>query len=144
MRLLAWLADAVCHLFPIQHITYSLRPLTEALASVEGCGALIQIRLGRFGIWPGAWFFAAAQALKSGAHKMDSARLYRTHYWGAGLLISYGLGTRDYLGLGVWSADPEVVTICSAFHQGCGYLQLVVEGRAYRSSHSVLALRVGK
>ena len=33
---LAWLADAVCHLFPIQHITYSLRPLTEALASVGG------------------------------------------------------------------------------------------------------------
>lgn len=120
--LLAWLADAVCHLFPIQHITYSLRPFTEALASVGGLqwslGFKFALAALAFGL-VARGFIAAAQALKSGAHKWIQPAWIVPIIGGLlVLLISYGLGTRDYLGLGVWSADPEVITICSAFHQG--------------------------
>lgn len=119
---LAFLADWVCHLFPIQHVGYHIEALAQPLFALSGFNALFWVKLLLVAL---AFGLIARSFIWSGQQIKVTATKWIRPPWlipvmgGLGvLLICYCLGRLDYLGLGVQSPDPEAVTICSAFQAG--------------------------
>ncbi len=116
----AVVADWTCHAWSIGHVHYAISYLGGA---GEGAGfhldAVLMLKVIVAGVAFGlaAHFFAEVSHLASSAYKalLPYAPL-RPVLAGALLLaLVYALGTREYLGLGVWSPNPEDATIPGFF-----------------------------
>jgi H+/Cl- antiporter ClcA len=118
------LADIACQFWGVGHVSYSI--LSEAItltapANWWNAGLLLGkvIVLGAIAGLVSAAFSKLTNQIK------HTANLLLPRGWLipiVGGLIVIGLslipGNQDYLGLGVWNADPSVVTISSAFSVG--------------------------
>jgi H+/Cl- antiporter ClcA len=118
------LADIACQFWGVGHVSYSI--LSEAItltapANWWNAGLLLGkvIVLGAIAGLVSAAFSKLTNQIK------HTANLLLPRGWLipiVGGLIVIGLslipGNQDYLGLGVWNADPSVVTISSAFSIG--------------------------
>ena len=118
------LADIACQFWGVGHVSYSI--LSEAItltapANWWNAGLLLGkvIILGAIAGLVSAAFSKLTNQIK------HTANLLLPRGWLipiVGGLIVIGLslipGNQDYLGLGVWNADPSVVTISSAFSIG--------------------------
>lgn len=112
-----FVGDWACSAWGIRHTTYHI-----AISSAAGPGML---KLLGWAALVGGACGLVAHLFAESAHRIQ--QLFGKLRWSpvrpllGGLLIivlTYALGTRDYLGLGVSSADPAQVTILSAFEAG--------------------------
>ena len=117
----ALIGDATCSAWGIHHTSYHI-----AIATGEGDRAVLDFRLLGLTVAAGIIFGLVSQFFSEFMHFLQ-------HGWKkviayaplrpvvGGLIIialTYLLGTRDYLGLGVHSPIPNAVTILSAFNVG--------------------------
>ncbi|WP_421357935.1 DUF190 domain-containing protein [Agrobacterium rosae] len=118
--LAAVVADWTCHAWGIGHVQYSI----AYLGSVgEGIGfhldALLMLKVVIAGVGFGltAHFFAELSHLASSAYKVILPYAPLRPVLASAILIAlvYVLGTREYLGLGVWSPNPKDATILGFF-----------------------------
>ncbi|RDL46292.1 Chloride/fluoride channel protein [Ensifer sp. M14] len=116
--LAAVVGDWTCHAWSIGHLQYSIVYL-----SGEGVGfhldALLMMKVVIAGVAFGlaAHFFAELSHLASSAYKAILPYAPLRPVLASAILIGlvYVLGTREYLGLGVWSPNPEDATILGFF-----------------------------
>lgn len=116
--LAAVVGDWTCHAWSIGHVQYSIVYL-----SGEGVGfhldALLMLKVVIAGVAFGlaAHFFAELSHLASSAYKTILPYAPLRPVLASAILIGlvYVLGTREYLGLGVWSPNPEDATILGFF-----------------------------
>ncbi|TZG34092.1 DUF190 domain-containing protein [Agrobacterium sp. B1(2019)] len=116
--LAAVVADWTCHAWGIGHVQYSI-----AYLAGEGVGfhldALLMLKVVIAGVAFGlaAHFFAELSHLASSAYKAILPYAPLRPVLASAILIGlvYVLGTREYLGLGVWSPNPEDATILGFF-----------------------------
>ncbi|MFN4205433.1 MAG: DUF190 domain-containing protein [Agrobacterium albertimagni] len=116
--LAAIVADWTCHAWSIGHVQYSIVYL-----AAEGVGfhldALLMLKVVIAGVAFGiaAHFFAELSHLASSAYKAILPYAPLRPVLASAILIGlvYVLGTREYLGLGVWSPNPEDATILGFF-----------------------------
>lgn len=116
--LAAVVGDWTCHAWSIGHIQYSIVYL-----SGEGVGfhldALLMLKVVIAGVAFGlaAHLFAELSHLASSAYKAILPYAPLRPVLASAILIGLVcvLGTREYLGLGVWSANPEDATILGFF-----------------------------
>jgi H+/Cl- antiporter ClcA len=114
------LADITCHAYGIGHVDYA--SLMSSASSVTSLELPILGRVAIAGVLFGlaSYFFAVAShgVERLGARFIPKAWLVPAV--GAVLVIglTYALGTRDYLGLGVTTMDGTGVSIVNAFHEG--------------------------
>lgn len=121
--LAAIVADWTCHAWSIGHTHYAIAYLSGA---GEGIGfhleALLMLKVViaavAFGL--AGHFFAELSHLASSAYKavLPYAPLRPALASLILLGLVYALGTREYLGLGVWSPNPEDATILGFFRPG--------------------------
>ncbi len=114
--LAAFLSDQVCLFFGIEHTQYRIA-FTAAfnwllLAQVLMAGAA-------FGL-AGRFFSYLIHQIKDTSGKLFSGAPWLVPFAGGCIVIvlTYVAGTRDYLGLGVYAAAPEGVSIVNAFTAG--------------------------
>jgi len=115
------IGDATCSAWGIHHTSYHI-----AIADGDGARALLDFRLLGLTVAAGAVFGLASQFFSEFIHLLQQGWKKNIAYAPlrpvvGGLIIialTYLLGTRDYLGLGVHSPDPHAVTILSAFNAG--------------------------
>lgn len=118
--LAAVVADWTCHAWSIGHVQYSIAYLG---GTGEGIGfhldALLMLKVVIAGVAFGlaAHFFAELSHLASSAYKALLPYAPLRPVLASAILIGlvYVLGTREYLGLGVWSPNPEDATILGFF-----------------------------
>jgi len=116
--LAAVVADWTCHAWGIGHVHYSI-----AYLAGEGVGfhldALLMLKVVIAGVAFGlaAHFFAELSHLASSAYKAILPYAPLRPVLASAILIGlvYILGTREYLGLGVWSPNLEDATILGFF-----------------------------
>lgn len=116
--LAAVVGDWTCHAWSIGHVQYSIVYL-----SGEGVGfhldALLMMKVVIAGVAFGlaAHFFAELSHLASSAYKAILPYAPLRPVLASAILIGlvYVLGTREYLGLGVWSPNPQDATILGFF-----------------------------
>lgn len=116
--LAAVVGDWTCHAWSIGHVQYSIVYL-----SGEGVGfhldALLMMKVVIAGVAFGlsAHLFAELSHLASSAYKAILPYAPLRPVLASAILIGlvYVLGTREYLGLGVWSPNPEDATILGFF-----------------------------
>ncbi|TCU11660.1 DUF190 domain-containing protein [Rhizobium laguerreae] len=118
--LAAIVADWTCHVWNISHVHYSIAYLSGA---GEGIGfqldALLMLKVVvasvAFGL--AAHLFAELSHVTSSAYKAIQPYAPLRPVLASAILIGlvYLLGTREYLGLGVWSPNPEDATILGFF-----------------------------
>lgn len=120
----ALIGNWTCHEWGIVHTRYDvafMRDLTIPsmaanfdfwlFAKVLAASAL-------FG-WAASLFVKASHAAEQGFKKLSANPLWRPAIGGVLVIaLVYLLGTREYLGLGVWSPDPNDLTISSFFDAG--------------------------
>ncbi|MBO9177011.1 DUF190 domain-containing protein [Rhizobium sp. 16-488-2a] len=118
--LAAVVADWICHAWGIGHTHY-------AIAYLGGVGAaagfhldavlLLKVVIAGVAFGLAAHFFAELSHLASSAYKaiLPSAPLRPVLASAILLGLVYLLGTREYLGLGVWSPNPDDATILGFF-----------------------------
>ncbi|KZD22820.1 chloride channel protein [Tardiphaga robiniae] len=115
--------DWSCHAWGIEHTHYSIGYLANA-GETTGfhLDALLLLKVGIAGAAFGlaARFFSEFSHLVTGAFKMVCPYAPLRPVIASAILIGlvYALGTREYLGLGVWSANPADATIAGFFHPG--------------------------
>ncbi len=118
--LAAVVADWTCHAWSIGHVQYSI----SYLGGIgEGIGfhldALLMLKVVIAGVAFGlaAHFFAELSHLASSAYKALLPYAPLRPVLASAILIGlvYVLGTREYLGLGVWSPNPDDATILGFF-----------------------------
>jgi H+/Cl- antiporter ClcA len=115
----AIIADWTCHAWGVHHTLYHIGYLAGAADGAFHVEPLLLIKIALCGVAFGVigLIFAEANHIFSALMKqlIPIAPLRPV----VGGLIVIGLvylcGTRDYLGLGVWSADPHAVTISTLF-----------------------------
>ncbi|HVU39287.1 MAG TPA: DUF190 domain-containing protein [Opitutales bacterium] len=115
------IGDMTCSAWGVHHVTYHI-----ALSDGAGARAILDFRLLGWTVVASAAFGIVSQFFAELTHLLQ-------HQWkkfiayaplrpvaGGAVVIAltYLLGTRDYLGLGVSSPDPHSVTIVSAFQAG--------------------------
>ncbi len=118
--LAAVVADWTCHAWGIGHVHYAISYLGGA---GEGIGfhldPLLMIKVVVAGVAFGvaAHVFAEFSHVASSAYKAVLPYAPLRPVLASVILIglTYALGTREYLGLGVWSPNPDDVTILSFF-----------------------------
>lgn len=118
------LADMVCSAWGIQHTTYHIAlPDPGIYRSFTHPDLLLLLKVIAAGIAFGLTGFVFAQL--SHRIKEQCNRVIRVHKWvipvlGSSLIIllTFILGTQDYLGLGVTSKDPDGISIVNAFKPG--------------------------
>ncbi|EHJ95467.1 voltage-gated chloride channel family protein [Agrobacterium tumefaciens] len=116
--LAAIVADWTCHAWGVGHVHYSI-----AYLAGEGIGfhldALLMLKVVIAGVAFGlaAHFFAELSHLASSAYKAILPYAPLRPVLASAILIGlvYALGTREYLGLGVWSPNPDDATILGFF-----------------------------
>lgn len=118
------LADITCQFWGVGHVSYSI--LSEAItltapANWWNAGLLLGkvIVLGAIAGLVSAAFSKLTNQIKHTANLL-LPRGWLVPIVGGLIVIGLSLipGNQDYLGLGVWNADPSVVTISSAFSIG--------------------------
>ncbi|SOC83016.1 H+/Cl- antiporter ClcA [Ensifer adhaerens] len=118
--LAAVIADWTCHAWGISHVHY---PISYLGGAGEGVGfhldALLMVKVAIAGVAFGvaAHLFAELSHLASAGYKAILSYAPLRPVLASVILIglTYALGTREYLGLGVWSPNPNDVTILSFF-----------------------------
>lgn len=115
--LAAWVSDGVCKDWGIRHTDYTL--LMDGIPPL-GAGLLLKVMAaGLFFGLAGAAFAEMTHAIKKGFEKITPHSWLRPAMGGLTVIgLAYLAGTRDYLGLGVDSADPHATTIVSCFFAG--------------------------
>jgi len=112
-------ADVTCHAWGIHHTLYHIGYLASATAGDFHIEPLLLIEIALCGVAFGVVGLIFAEANHILSALMKSFIPYAPMRPFVGGLIVIGLvylcGTRDYLGLGVWSADPNAVTVSSLF-----------------------------
>jgi H+/Cl- antiporter ClcA len=120
----ALVADRTCALWGIHHTHYP--QLVDAGLGAAHTGALLDwLLLGKVAL-AGALFGLVSRLFSELTHRLTHGfealiawPLLRPVVGGALVIaMTYALGTRDYLGLGVTSPEPGAVTIVSAFAPG--------------------------
>jgi H+/Cl- antiporter ClcA len=115
------IGDATCTAWGIHHTAYHI-----AIAEGDGARALLDFRLLGLTVVAAAVFGLVSQFfselihfLQQGWKKIIAYAPLRPAAGGVIIIVlTYLLGTRDYLGLGVHSPLPHAVTILSAFNPG--------------------------
>eukprot|EP01035_Chromulina_nebulosa_P030683 gene30683-40796_t len=115
--------DWSCHAWGVEHTHYAIAYLA---GSGETTGfhlnALLLVKVGIAGVVFGlaARFFSEFSHLAGAAYKMVCPYAPLRPVIASAILIGlvYALGTREYLGLGVWSPNPGDATIAGFFHPG--------------------------
>ncbi len=112
-------ADWTCHAWGIEHIQYHIGYLSGIPASTFHLDALLLIKVGLAGVIFGlaARCFSELSHAASAAFKRFCAYAPLRPVIASAILIGlvYLLGTRQYLGLGVWSPNPDDATIFGFF-----------------------------
>ncbi|MDE1995480.1 MAG: voltage-gated chloride channel family protein, partial [Rhizobiaceae bacterium] len=112
-------ADWACHAWGIEHIQYHIAYLSGVAASTFHLDALLLAKVAVAGIIFGlmARCFSELSHLASSTFKRVCAFAPLRPVIASVILIGlvYILGTREYLGLGVWSPDPNDATILGFF-----------------------------
>lgn len=116
--LAAVVGDWTCHAWSIGHVQYSIVYLSGAGVGFH-LDALLMMKVVIAGVAFGlaAHFFAELSHLASSAYKAILPYAPLRPVLASAILIGlvYVLGTREYLGLGVWSPNPEDATILGFF-----------------------------
>ena len=120
----ALIADRTCALWGIAHTVYP--QVAEVGVHAAGLGSAFDWALLAKVATAGAIFGLVSRLFSELTHELGARfkaaiaqPVLRPVVGGLLVLVLVGLsGTRDYLGLGVSSPDPSVVTIVSAFHEG--------------------------
>ena len=110
--------DWTCHLWGIHHGAYHI----DYLAGTTGALLVDPLLLGKAAL-AGVVFGLAGLAFAEANHSLGSLFKRLIPYGPLRpvvggimvIILVYALGTRDYLGLGVWSADPNAPTIAGFF-----------------------------
>ncbi|WP_337268750.1 voltage-gated chloride channel family protein [Oryzifoliimicrobium ureilyticus] len=121
--LAAIVADWTCHLWGIGHVRYAIAYLGGV---GEPAGVHIDALLMAKVVIAGVAFGLAARAFAELSHKASAAYKALLPYaplrpvLASAILIGlcYLIGTREYLGLGVWSPNPQDATILGFFQPG--------------------------
>ena len=117
-------ADWTCHAWGIEHIQYQIGYLAGTPASSFHLDALLLVKVGIAGVLFGlaARCFSEVSHMASAAFKRFCAYAPLRPVIGSAVLIGlvYLLGTRQYLGLGVWSPNPGDATILGFFDPAHG------------------------
>lgn len=112
-------ADWTCHAWGIEHIQYHIAYLAGTPASTFHLDALLLVKVGVAGVLFGlmARCFSEVSHMASAAFKRFCAYAPLRPVIASVVLIGlvYLLGTREYLGLGVWSPNPADATILGFF-----------------------------
>lgn len=112
-------ADWACHAWGIEHIQYQIGYLAGTPASTFHLDALLLVKVGIAGVIFGlmARSFSEVSHKASAAFKRFCAYAPLRPVIASVILIGlvYLLGTRQYLGLGVWSPNPADATILGFF-----------------------------
>ncbi|HEY4109570.1 voltage-gated chloride channel family protein [Puia sp.] len=116
------LADIVCSAWGIHHTAYRIQFADTTTTAFLHFDLLLLVKI----IVAGVAFGLAGMGFAEASHtiKKYSNRWIRIKWLvpvAGGLVIiglTYALGTRDYLGLGVIGKNPGAVTILSCFHAG--------------------------
>ncbi|SCB10803.1 voltage-gated chloride channel family protein [Rhizobium hainanense] len=112
-------ADWTCHAWGIEHIQYQIGYLAGTPASAFHLDALLLIKVGIAGVIFGlmARLFSEVSHGASAVFKRFCAYAPLRPVIASAILIGlvYLLGTREYLGLGVWSPNPGDATILGFF-----------------------------
>ncbi|NLS15438.1 voltage-gated chloride channel family protein [Rhizobium sp. P40RR-XXII] len=112
-------ADWTCHAWGIEHIQYQIGYLAGTPASTFHLDALLLVKVSIAGVIFGlmARCFSEVSHRASAAFKRLCAYAPLRPVIASAILISlvYLLGTRQYLGLGVWSPNPGDATILGFF-----------------------------
>jgi H+/Cl- antiporter ClcA len=115
-------ADWTCHAWGIEHIQYHIAYLAGTPASAFHLDALLLAKVGVAGVLFGlmARCFSEISHGMSAAFKRVCAYAPLRPVIASIVLIGlvYVLGTREYLGLGVWSPNPGDATIPGFFDPG--------------------------
>lgn len=118
------LADITCQFWGVGHVSYSILSEAITLTAPENWwnSGMLLVKVIILGACAG--LVSACFSMLTNQVKYISNMLIPRPWLVpiAGALIIIGLsmipGNQDYLGLGVWNADPSVVTISSAFSTG--------------------------
>ena len=112
-------ADWTCHAWGIEHIQYQIGYLAGTPAGTFHLDALLLVKAGIAGVIFGlmARSFSEVSHRASAAFKRLCAYAPLRPVIASAILIGlvYLLGTRQYLGLGVWSPNPDDATILGFF-----------------------------
>ncbi|NTF42865.1 voltage-gated chloride channel family protein [Rhizobium rhizogenes] len=112
-------ADWTCHAWGIEHIQYHVGYLSGTPASSFHLEPLLLIKVGLAGVLFGlmARCFSEVSHMASATFKRFCAYAPLRPVIASAVLIGlvYLLGTREYLGLGVWSPNPGDATILGFF-----------------------------
>ncbi|MBB6484132.1 voltage-gated chloride channel family protein [Rhizobium lusitanum] len=112
-------ADWTCHAWGIEHIQYRIGYLADTPAGTFHLDALLLLKVGIAGVIFGlaARCFSEVSHRASAAFKRVCAYAPLRPVIASAILIGlvYLLGTRQYLGLGVWSPNPGDATILGFF-----------------------------
>lgn len=112
-------ADWACHAWGIEHIQYHIAYLAGTPASTFHLDALLLLKVGIAGVLFGlmARCFSEISHWMSAVFKRLCAYAPLRPVIASVVLIGlvYALGTREYLGLGVWSPNPGDATIVGFF-----------------------------
>ncbi len=121
----AFVGDAACGAWGVHHTIYHI-----AFADPTGRFAALHLRWLAAAVGAGVVFGLVAKAFAELTHALQAAGARLAPYpplrpvlgAAAVILLTWALGTRDFLGLGVTSPDPHGVSILSAFTPGgAGY-----------------------
>lgn len=120
----AFLSDLVCDAWGIQHTSYAVLSLVHPTATLRLTPLTGQLMLGC--VVGGVLFGLTARLFAGMTHTIQGLfgrwikpPLLRLVLGGCLVIaLVYLVGSRDYLGLGVSSADPAAVTIVRAFQPG--------------------------
>lgn len=112
--------DWICHAWGVGHIHYSLSFIPSADGFTLDGLLLLQVALAGIAFGLCARSFSALSHLTLHLFKTVAPYAPLRAFLGGLLVIGlvYAVGTREYLGLGVWSPNPDDVTISSFFDAG--------------------------
>ena len=111
--------DWACHAWGIEHIQYRIAYLSGAMQGGFHLDGLLLLKVAVAGVLFGlmARCFSELSHLLSSAFKRLCPYAPLRPVIASVILITlvYGLGTREYLGLGVWSPNPDDATLVGFF-----------------------------
>lgn len=112
--------DWICHAWGVGHIHYSLSFIPSADGFTLDGFLLLQVALAGIAFGLCARLFSVLSHLTLHLFKTVAPYAPLRAFLGGLLVIGlvYAVGTREYLGLGVWSPNPDDVTISSFFDAG--------------------------
>lgn len=114
------IGDLTCSAWGIRHAAYHVAPTSITPFSSAGLqlAALIALAAVAFGL-TSRLFWSLTHELKCLGERWVTAAWLRPAIGGLVIIaLTFAVGTRDFLGLGVSSSDPSAVTLMSAFHPG--------------------------